>query len=114
MSEASSLTQKSVLFGAIAVLGASVGAVKTAYSDDTPLELTETQMDQVTAGAPPSWTRTADSGVTAMTFEGTTLEMTMTMDAIQKKITPVDSLRPVAVDDDGTMTMTIQLGGGTR
>lgn len=56
MSDTDSLTKKSMLIGAIAVLGASVGAVRTAYSDDshtartTPLELTGKQMDQVTAG----------------------------------------------------------------
>lgn len=41
---------KSILMGAVAVLGASVGAVSTAYSE--PVRLSKDQMDKITAGAP--------------------------------------------------------------
>lgn len=57
MADEKKVIKSSALIGAIAVLGASLGAVKTAYSDDSlpgqegPVALTASQMDAVTAGA---------------------------------------------------------------
>lgn len=45
----SKLSAKNSLIGAIAVLGASVGAVSTAYSE--PMQLSAAQMDGITAGS---------------------------------------------------------------